>query len=201
MPRISVATGLTFLLAAAASAQETCTIKVKRYPDAGKSFESNSQKTSDNVVTITGPDGPPKKDVRKEVEEENYVVTTLEGADPLPEKGTRRYIKATKTVGGRSADAGYHGKTIEFALKDGRYVLSAEGVPDADLTKLAKKINEAAERKGDDPVLPKKPVAVGGTWEIDVAEVAKAFGPDSVSLPDSKGVGRLAKVYERDGRR
>jgi hypothetical protein len=191
-------------LVAAAPAQDTYTIKIKRDPDPGKSVTYKDSSTESGTVKILDADGNLlKEDKPNVVQDEVYTVTVIEKGDKRPKKFKRAYEKATRTVAGTAQARSYEGRTVVFELKDGKYVVTVEGdkpLDEMDLAELTKKANDNEENV-DEVLLPKEAVKVGDKWPIDGKAVAKLFskgGELSLDADKTKGDGTLLKVYKKD---
>jgi hypothetical protein len=187
------------LTAAGARAQEY-TIKLKHFPDPGKSVVVKDTDEKEATLKVTDPDGKKVQDQKQsEKADEVYTETVLEKGDKSPKKYKRTYEKATRTRDGKAEARSYEGRTLHFEEKDGKYTVTAEGdkpLAKEDLDELTRKANEGSAEQ-EEAFLPKKPVKVGDTWKVEGKEVAKVFAKDGELDPDLTSVeGKLTKVYK-----
>jgi hypothetical protein len=181
------------------------TIKLKHDPDVGKTVVIKKTDKQNGAFKVVDPDGKVLVDQKSnDVKEEKYSEAVLEKGDPDPKKLKRTYEKAVVTKGDKEAEQPFQGRTIIYELKDKKYEMTAEGKPaltEKDLSPIEKKPG----REFENLVAPKDPVKVGGTWKIDIKEVAKAldkaFPADALDLAKSKAEGKLLKVYDKDGKK
>jgi hypothetical protein len=195
-------------LAGAARAEDTYTIKLKHWPDAGKSITVTDTSTQTSISNILDADGKPlgpKDDKHVQKQEEKYTETVLEKGEKRPAKYKRVYEKAATSMDGKATSRSYEGRTIVFELKDGKYTVTAEGekrLDAKDVEDLTRRANEDEGEK-DQLLLPSKPVKVGDTWKIDGKALAKAFANQAqgeLDVDKSGGDGKLTKVYTKDGK-
>jgi hypothetical protein len=118
---------------------QTYRIKVKPYPDAGKSLTVQTKSRQTVRLVTRHADGEVDKDKTEKLNvEEEFTYTVLEKGKKQP----RRYKKAytTATLNGRKC--AYQGRTVVFTLRGGKYTVKAEGkpaLPPADLAELARR--------------------------------------------------------------
>jgi hypothetical protein len=184
-------------------ADESYTIKIKRNPAVGKSVTVRDSIRSINRTKITAPDGKVLLDGKasKDVREEEYTETTLEGGKPAPRQFKRFYRKASIDRGKGPVAEPREGKVVVFELKDGKYQVSLEGKGELPKVELARLAREAEGRLSDDlntVALPGRAVKVGETWDVPARKLTfpTFFGIDPTR---SKAEGRLIKVYRKDG--
>jgi hypothetical protein len=179
------------------------TLKVKLFPDAGKTVEvTDSEKTTGSVKVSAG--NKAKEEKQDEVKEETYTETVLEKGDPHPKKVQRTYKKASSTKGGKDVTRPYQGRTVMFELEDGKYTAKAEGQPPLskrDLDGLAEKVYDPAKPDLDEILLPKGAVKVNESWTLDYKQLAKSFAKTGeLDIDKTKAEAKLAKVYEKAGK-
>jgi hypothetical protein len=115
------------------------------------------------------------------------VYKTAEKADPKGEMTKRSYLG--KTV------------TIERYMKGYKYTVDVkDSLPVPEQTEMNQDFTSSNWKL--DQNLPKNPVKVGDTWNVDFAAIAAiGGGPQTKYDKDkSKFTGKLAKVYKKDGR-
>jgi hypothetical protein len=185
------------------AADESYTIKIKRFPAPGKSITVRDSSKTSSSAKVTDADGKVLNDKRQqEGAQEEYTETTIEKGDKAPKKFKRFYRKARADKGKGSKAEPYEGKVILYELKDGKYHVSVEGkdeLPAKSLDKLAKQADDRLKEDVDTVLLPGKPVKVGDTWAIPGKKLATLPIP-GIDPARSKGEGRLVKVYTKGGR-
>jgi hypothetical protein len=185
------------------AADESHNIKIKRHPAPGKSFTIRDTTRSVDRTRLTDAAGKVILDgkVRKEVREEEYTETTVEGGEPAPKKFKRFYRKARVDRGKGLVAEAREGKVVVFELKDGKYHVSVEDkgeLPKRELANLAKEAEGHLKDDLNTAILPGRAVKVGETWVIP----AKKLMPPTELVIDparSKAEGRLVKVYKKGG--
>lgn len=155
--------------------------------------------------TVSGPMGK-KTDAEKGVDRIEYTEAIFErtpGSDRAT-KFTRDYkTDEDAPEGGPAKRASYVGKTVTFEKKGGRYSITVEGKPlPKDEDEKFRKSLEKPDGLTESDMLPKKPVAVNETWELDAATIAKFSGdfPFPVDKAKSSGSGKLITVYSKGGK-
>ncbi len=202
---------LTVCIAALApcalAADESYTIKLKRFPAVGKSITVRDSEKGIDRTKLTDAAGKALLDgtAREELREEEYTERTIEGGEPAPKKFTRFYRKARVNRGKGFVAEPREGKVVVFELKDGKVHTSVEGrkgkLPGLSWKELAMLARKAEGRVKDDLdtlVLPGRAVKVGEAWVIPAKKMASpAFS--GIDPERSKVEGRLVKAYKKGG--
>jgi len=193
-----------FLLPWAVLAQEkTYTVKLKSFSDVGKSLKATDRWKMRFDVRVIDPQGNVAfENTGTETRETVYTETTLEvKEDGKRTRYQKAYSQASETKMGKEETLPYAKRTVVWELKDGKYVASVQGKPDLPQKVLEKLSRDAKEDSFDKIMMPKKAVAVGGTWSIDPSAAARVFGYDKDFIKEgSRGQGKLLKVVEKDGK-
>jgi hypothetical protein len=186
-----------------APADKAYTIKIKTFPDQGKSVSHQESKTDTGSIKISDDKGKLLNEQKQDSsEEDSFTETVLEKGDKTPKKIKLVYDKAVKTEGGKSDPRSYQGLTVLLTWIDGKYDVEPEGkgtIAPKDLKEFAKRNHEA---EVIDILLPSKAVKVGDKWPVDVLAFTKLLGDGEMELDQgkSKGEGKLVKVYDKDGK-
>ena len=118
----------------------------------------------------------------------------------------RSYTQAEKTVDGEKTKFSYLDKTVLIVRVDGKFTFTVDGdeLDDDDAEDLNEEFNKKDEVPlRDEDLLPKKPVKIGEPWVVDTAMVVKSFEsvvPFTLDVEKSEVVGKLLKVYQKDGK-
>jgi hypothetical protein len=187
---------------------QTYTIKVKEQADRARVHKSDAWR---NQFKLAGSEGNVLKEQdEKKGNEEDYTEEVLERKGKKRLRLKRQYAKARVVDGAETRILPYEGKMVLIEKKGDRYTFRLEG--DEELTgKDASQLESEFNRKKDRPsneefeklILPGKAVKVGETWKLDKALLAKLLPSDkevTVDTQKSKAVGKLTKVYRKDGR-
>jgi hypothetical protein len=141
----------------------------------------------------------------KETEQFEYTETVQEIPDggKAATKATRAYKVAKRTLdGGPARTLSYSGKTIQIVKKGNGYTFTVNGknLP-PDEAKRFKVNYETTERFLIEDMLPNKPVKVHEKWSLDAATMKRVCSevPFPVNPGKSSAVGRLTRVYTKDG--
>src|SRR5207249_2474259 len=138
----------------------------------------------------------------------SYTATIVErpaGAD-YPTVVTRAYTKAEKVTAGQKQTLPVEGKTVRIEKAGNKYQFSLMGggeVPAELAEDLNQEINRSEFRLRDKDTVPKQPVALNETWNVDPSLFVKSFGKDDGAMFDAskaKFSGKLVKAYKKDGR-
>jgi hypothetical protein len=204
MRRLIGAVVLVVLVAAVVRGQdETYTIKIKPRPDEGKSAKNVNKSTAVNKVKVTDEDNNVLKDeTKKESKEEVYTEKTLKVEKGKVIKFQRAYDRARETKGKKDTVHPYEGRTVVFERDGDKFNASVQGKPDLDdevLEKLGKDATRSQKSK-QEAILPKKAVKVGETWKITGKDVSALFADPTIDSDKAKGIGKLLKVYKKDGK-
>lgn len=204
-----------FLVAAApVRVDDAYEIKIKK---SGKGAITQQQKENheESHVKIEGPDGKAltdKNDSKTTIEE--YKETLLEKVKgKRATKIRREYTRAVIKSGEEEKPLAYDGKTLLIEKKDGKYHFTIEGgeeLKGKDAETLSRSFNKPVGDDGEGSevekaILPKKPVAVNGTWKIDAEDLSKALTKDTnqpfpVDKSKASGQGKLLRAYKKNGR-
>ncbi|MBY0527121.1 MAG: hypothetical protein K2R98_27245 [Gemmataceae bacterium] len=189
--------------------QETYTLKLKKSAkgDVNQVEKSSSEQTQNKIVDDQQKSLQDKTE--KKAESYAYRETILErDGDKPPTRLRRAYEKASVTTDGKTTELPYQGKTVLIEKKDGKFRFEIEGgkeLTGEDAAYLSKEFN----KKNDDEldferaILPKKAVAVGETWKIDMEPLGKDFEKATMlpmDLGKCTGTGKLVKAYKQDGK-
>jgi hypothetical protein len=191
---------LTAWLAPLAAADESYTIKIKRFPDAGKSVTVRKTARTTTSTKITDAAGKVGKVNMFDVLEEEYTETILEAGDKAPRKFKRFYRKSRLDKGKGSTVQPREGKVVLFELKDGKYRVSVEGkgeLPAEEREKLGNEAEEYLKEGIEAPFVPARAVKVGDTWAVPVKKLG---GPEIIDPVRSKSEVKLVKAYKKGGR-
>lgn len=195
---------LTLLFAGTPLLAQDYIVRVKRYPDAGRSAVCSDVETRKSTVKQTVADGKSQEQKTDGAKEETYTETVLEKGDKSPRKYRRAYDKAILTVAGKSYSRSYQGKTVLFEQqKDGRFAVKLQGSGELHPFDQQELPGLAAERADDmdDVILPKEPLKVGGKWQIDPRGLVRAYArAGELDVTRSSGEGVLLRVETKDGR-
>jgi hypothetical protein len=184
----SVASVILLSACAAEAAEQKYSIKLKTYPEAGKTVTVRDTDKDTGSVKFFDPDGKLVNEVKPKIREKVYSITVLarKKSDAPAEKFTRVYEKATETENGKSKTLSYQGRTVVFELKEGKYWVGVVGKPpldEKDLDEFIEKANHypSGDADFDKAMMPAKPVTVGDRWTADpkpFEDVLRDIGPD-----------------------
>jgi hypothetical protein len=189
-----------------AAAEEAYTLKFKGRSTGQRVLVDKTETKQGHLKTIFTDEETLKEEKHKDTVATRYTQTVLEcrKSDGAPVRLRRVYEKAmTREDDGKIRFAPFHGKAVLIERNKNDFPCRLE-----DGEALS---GEAATLLGDLPsteenselsqlIIPREPIPVGGEWKIDARRVAAIFG--SPNSPEaSKGSGRLARVYQKDGRR
>jgi len=189
-------------------AQDDKTYEIKLKPDAvGDRIRVTKSDVSENTATIEL-SGQKNENVQKKTVRFSYTEEVLERdvKAKLSTKLKRTYTQAEKIEEGKKTKYSYAEKTVLIKRVDGKFEFTVDGVEldEDDAEDLEEEFNKEDEIPlHDEDLLPKKPVKIGETWNIDTALVAKSFEsvvPFKLDVPKSKVTGKLLKVYTKDGK-
>jgi hypothetical protein len=207
MRRIAGAAALFGMLAAgAALAQDAAIdIKLKKAGPGDVVKETKTETTNQKMdLTIMGTAQPTKEEKANATYVYTDEVIEKPAGAPKPTKVKRTYESAELTVNGQQQDLGLKGRTVLIEKKGDRYAFTADGKPVAGkAAELLGKEFSGKKQTRDEDFLPGKPVKVGETWKIDVAKVAAELSATGMVIDDQKstGSGKLAKVYDKGGKK
>jgi len=183
------------------AADEAVTIKIKK-PGKGEVVKETKAEDIDTVVNISA-GGQKQEQKEKSGSKMVYTDEVVEKGekDAKPTKTKRTYETAEIVKAGEKVDLGLKGKTVTIEKVKDKYTFALE---EGKLSKEAAEVLDKEFNKKDDVdmeelMMPKKPVKVGDTWEVDLKAVEKMFGEEMVIDKDkSKVTGKLVKVYDKD---
>jgi hypothetical protein len=187
----------------AAAGDEKYTIKIKRFPDVGKSVRVRDQAKTVGTTKITDAAGKALKGGKEqEASLDEYTETTLVAGDKAPKKFKRSYRKARMDKGKGAEAEPWEGKVVVYELKDGMYQVSVEGkgaLSAKDRAKLAEHANERFKEDFDTVLVPDRAVKVGESWAVPGKKLAELSISD-IDPARSKGVATLVKAYKKGGK-
>jgi hypothetical protein len=205
MRRVIVAAVLGVFVTTAARAEDgPYSINLKRPGPGDMVQETRTEKTTSKVtINVNGMDQVKEEAATTRSEYTAEVIERPAGAKK-PTKLKRTYETAEITKNGEKQDLGLAGKTVliekkgdeySFQLTDGTELSSRA----AEL--LGKEFNK--DKSTDDVLLPRKPVKVGESWKLAVADLAKGLsgGGMAIDAARSTATATLNKVYDKDGHR
>src|SRR5262249_13574033 len=137
-----------------------------------------------------------------------YRETVLEAAGPghaRPAKLRRDYEKATLITGGVPETLPFQGKAVLIERGTDGYHFTVEGgtpLTGAAALPLAREFADDDGPELQQLVLPKAAVRVNEAWKIDMVPFARKWQQSAgmqVDVLRSTGVGRLTRVYQKDG--
>jgi len=191
------------------AAQEKFDVKLKKREKGDSVTVAYEEKTT-NAFTVTGPDGKAlEKKNQQAVESAKYREDILEKeAGKRATKLKRTYEKASVAIDGKAEEFEHVGKAVTIERKGAAYSFTLDDGK-ALMGKGAALLSKEFSKKGesddiDQKVLPKKPVAVGDTWDVNVKEFLTELGGEDTGkafdLDKAKGTGKLAKAYKKGGK-
>jgi hypothetical protein len=150
---------------------------------------------------------------KAEKEKEDKKVTFTQEIQEMPAGGQPTKLTRTYTVAqkydekkGGMKPLPLEGKTVTIEKKGESYEFTSDGkkMDIGDSAGLWGEFNAKKAKKGEiEELLPKNPVKIGESWNIDPAAVSAFGGGDDsfkVDPAKSKMTGKLAKVYTKDGK-
>jgi len=204
--RTSWLLGVTAILIAAMTpvSAQTYTIKLKTYADEGKSVTYRNVEEESGITKFLDADGKVVNEIKPKTTNTVYTETILSRGtgDGRAAKYVRVYEKATETQEGKARALSHQGRTVVFERKEGDYRIGVVGTPalaTEDLEKLIEKANDAPnnERDGDKAITPKKAVAVGETWKVEIKAIALLMKDYEFDMKSSQAEAKLVKVFQR----
>jgi hypothetical protein len=206
-----LAVGLGLVLAPAATAAETYTLKIKELAR-GDVVRIDTDDQFDSATKITDPDGKTvldKKDRTERVSVFRETILEREAGKRRPSRLQRHYDKAQVVTNGKTTELPYQGKTVLIEKKGREYHFRIEG--GEELTpKEAGPLNDEFNKDPDEEfdlqaaILPKKAVALNETWSLDLKPLLASYSRAAnmeFDADKAEGTGKLVKVYDRDGAR
>jgi hypothetical protein len=197
-------------LPAFAGAAETYTLKLKQLGK-GDVAQVEIQTTRQPKLTLRDPEKKPDekplyKSSRTIIETTAFKEEILARPAGKPPTSVRRtYTKAKAKEGDRTSSYPWEGKTLlidkkekgyEFKIEGGRLLVGLEAAP------LAGEFAREEDLPIDRLFFPKKAVAVGDEWKLDMEALVKELkgGAMEFDVAKSKGTGKLTKAYKKGGR-
>jgi hypothetical protein len=188
---------------------EEYTIKIKPMEDVGKPFRVSDLVKTTGTIKVLDENGKPVQQFEpNSTEVDEYTETILEGGSRIPRKFRRAFTRAQLIAvqAGQKTTRPYpwQGRTVEYELRQGKYVvkvLGDEALKEDAVKILTGKANERTSTDFDRIFDPGKPMAVGGSWDIDPSLLETFKSQGELDRERSKGKGKLVKVYEKDGKR
>jgi hypothetical protein len=195
---------------AGAGEEKTYALKLKQLAAGDAHRVEKTEESSAEVVLADAAGKVLQEDSEKGGHAYVYRETILEKpeGEPRATRLKRHYEKASLTVKGKPVTLPLEGKTVLIEKKGARFTfrtqngepLSAEVARPLDLEFNKKKRDQEAFEK---LFLPKRPVKVGETWEVERAVVNKGLQQDrdmEISADKTKASATLKRVYRKDGR-
>jgi hypothetical protein len=192
----------------AVQAQQSYTLKFKE-PGEGERYE---QKSSESKSTnVQGVDAKGKEVFVQNVNQGMQTIfnaTVLKRASDQepPNLEKRMYEKAFQYKDKDLRAMSYEGKTVLVEKRGGGFHINQEGggpLTDDDAVRLAEGFNKSGSKRSNPAdLLPKYPLKVDESWDLDVQVLAKAFNTDElvIAWPQGKYVGKLLRMYRKDNR-
>jgi hypothetical protein len=204
MRRVIAVVGLGLALSLTARAQDgPVTIKLKKLGPGESSRETKSEKgTTKITISVGGMDQVKTEEGVGKFAYTEEVIERPAGAN-RPTKLKRTYETAEVTKNGEKESVGLAGKTVLIEKKGDKYAFSADG---KELTGKAAELLGKEFNKPDTPeevFLPKKPVKVGESWKLNVADVTKELAAEGMTIDPAKSTvtAKLTKAYDKGGRK
>ena len=121
--------------------------------------------------------------------------------EKLPTKLKRIYSKARVVKEGKEITLPYEGKEVLIEKKGNTYEFSIDGkaLDKKDAERLDKEWNKTPSGVQNGDIVPKKPVAVNETWQIDAESVIKDLAKSGIEgdPKNSKASVKLVKTYSK----
>ncbi|MFO0826235.1 MAG: hypothetical protein U0792_24470 [Gemmataceae bacterium] len=202
-PLVAVFVASTCTLAA--RAEEKYDLKLKYQADVGKSVVVKTTGDDQGGWRVFDADGKLLRTIGGTKRVTNYTLTVF-SRDKSIETWSRAYDTANKTEDGKTKTFSYQKRTVLFERKDEVTRAGVVGKPPLDTEDLNKLIDRANEKGPTTEewvraILPRGPVAVGETWDVDPVIASKTPADFEVERKGAKGTATLKKVYMRDGTR
>lgn len=125
----------------------------------------------------------------------------------LPEQARRYYYEANMKLEGKDSPLAYQKKNVIVRKnRQGKYEFLLEGkekLDDSNAILLHSEFNQKRELNPRQLMIPAVPVQVGQQWSVAVLPIAKDWGVKAdvqFDLEKSRGVGKLERVYAKDGK-
>jgi hypothetical protein len=199
--------GIVLTSFAPATADDIYTIKLKGRAKGQRIIVEKTETRGHQLTVVFTEEERIEKDTDKNVVATRYEQVILECA-PGPAgllRLERKYAKAmTRDSEGKIRFASFHGKSVLLKRDKNRdWECSIMGAKESlggdDATLLGDLPSKEDNNELSDLMIPSKSVRVGGEWKIDTRRVAAILKMPHDPAP-SKGSGRLARVYRKDGR-
>jgi hypothetical protein len=180
---------------AAASSQKYA-VKLKSFPDSGKTL--TVRLTRDQINEFKGTDPQGKAIPVERHQDRDQIVYRLEVIDQgKPAKYKHHYETAKQTTGDKEESLPYEQRTVAFTMAEGKREAMPEGEPEIG----GFFIPEAAFLI--EALAPSERVAVNQTWSVDYKRLTDRYFQSLGTLdPDparSTVSAKLVKVYEKNG--
>jgi len=202
--RIAILVLAGFLAIPANAQEKTYTIKL-RGEEQGDRIKVTKSFSSTVIKTTTVKN---ETTVKEEITDEKLVYIEEFLQRPAnakhPTKLTRAYEISSSNQSGVKKTSRYVGKTVVIEMKGDNYVFTVDGkeLSEEDAEDIDSDFNERVETLADELLLPKKPVKVNESWNVDLAKFIDEFEMETgiaVDLAKSKLTGKLSKAYMKDG--
>jgi hypothetical protein len=184
----------------AVPAAKTFTIKLKVYPDPGKTVRFTSIDTIKGSEKVSIGKGEAKERTRDDVSEKSRVQSIVEPGNPRPQKYKETFEKALVKSGDQTTIRPLQGRTILYEDIGEKYKITVEGaaLPKQDTESLASIANKGGL---DQALVPSKPVSVGESWTVDAQTAGATLGHGAeVDAGKSKVEAKLVRVYDKAGK-
>jgi hypothetical protein len=201
--RSIITTVCVLLTASFGHAQDRYSIKLKINHDVGKTITYRSMYVPTGSMKFFDTDGKLLGEDKNEENETSYRTTVFvrDDKEGTATKFVRVYDKALEKEGGKARTFSYHGRTLLFEKRDGKFRVGVVGEPPLDAKEVEKLLRDL-NKKGDSDALyrnlpPAMPVKVGDSWFIPVKPVAGALAPMPADVEKSSIAAKLVKVYSK----
>jgi hypothetical protein len=209
---VALFAALTLLTApASAKAEDAFTIKSKEAAQ-GDTVQVEKQSTHQSTFKVTDGQGNGLQNKSESKSEKFTYQETVMEKQPGQKKATRlrrRYTKAE--IGTGAGDYArilpYEGKAVLIEKQGDRYRFQLESgkeLTGKNAEELDKEFNKHSEEIDFNRIaLPKKPVKLNESWDIEMEDLIRDFervAPFELDEARAKGSGKLVKAYKRDGR-
>lgn len=194
------------LLASRVGAEEPAyTIKIKAFPDEGKSVQCRETETQKSLLRFLSSEGKVLREDRPTEETlEEFTLTVLESGDKVPRRYRQAFSKATCSTL-ENKNRSYQGLSVQYNLRGGKYRLELPengDIPASDQDLLLGRANSEIEAGLDEVFIANRPVKVGESWKVEPKVLNRGFGQHGKLDPEkTEGTAQLVKVYDRDGKR
>lgn len=145
----------------------TYTVKIKLYPDVGKSVS-----VDELIASSEAEDEKNASSIKNK-----STLTVITAGEPRPKKYKQTYKKAVFEAGGKEIPRALQGRTLIFELENDKYDVTAAGVPPLE-KKDFMDVTQQANRPIASILFPKAAVKEGDTWPADFKVLKDFFDLD-----------------------